>query len=60
MPTVNTCPTDQEKYVSYNSPECGIYYSCRAKTITTPTTKTTTSSNGLSAKDIRDANAIDQ
>ncbi|MEI6118880.1 MAG: hypothetical protein WCP92_06780 [bacterium] len=47
MPTVNSCPTNQEKYVSYTSPECGTYYSCRIKT-TTPTppkTTTTTSSS---------------
>lgn len=42
MPTVSTCPTNQEKYVSYTSPECGTYYSCRTKTTTTTTPKTTT------------------
>lgn len=29
MPTVESCPTGQEKYVSYSSPECGAYYACR-------------------------------
>jgi len=42
MPTVNSCPTNQEKYVSYTSPECWTYYSCRTKTTTPPTPKTIT------------------
>ena len=57
MPTVKTCPTGQEKYVSYSSPDCWTYYSCRTKTTTT-TTKTTTSSNGLSSKDKSDLNNL--
>ena len=28
LPTVNACPLDQERQVSYQSPECGTYYSC--------------------------------
>ena len=31
MPTVDSCPDGQEKTVSYSSPECGTYYSCRPK-----------------------------
>ncbi|MFA7298084.1 MAG: hypothetical protein WC010_00335 [Candidatus Absconditabacterales bacterium] len=49
MSTVNSCPTGQEKYVTYSSSACGTYYACKKK----PTT--TTSSNGLSAQDKRDA-----
>jgi len=46
MPTVNSCPTNQEKYVSYTSSECGTYYSCRTKTITPKTiTKPSSSQN---------------
>jgi len=37
MLTVKTCPTNQEKYVSYTSHECGTYYACRTKTTTTTT-----------------------
>ena len=33
MPSVESCPKGQEKYLSYSSKECGAYYSCR--TITT-------------------------
>ncbi|MEK7607586.1 MAG: hypothetical protein AAB484_01495 [Patescibacteria group bacterium] len=29
MPTVSSCPAEQEKYETYRSNECGVYYSCR-------------------------------
>ena len=29
MPTVDSCPSGQEKYVTYESRECGTYYACR-------------------------------
>jgi hypothetical protein len=41
MPTVASCPADQEKYLIYASTDCGTYYACRSKTTTTP--KPTTS-----------------
>ena len=31
LPTVNSCPTGEEKVVSFASPECGSYYVCRPK-----------------------------
>ncbi len=32
MPTVAECPPDQEKVLSYSSPQCGDYYYCRPRT----------------------------
>lgn len=29
LPTVNSCPIGQEKFVAFSSPECGVYHSCR-------------------------------
>jgi plastocyanin len=60
MPTVNSCPTGQEKYVIYSSPACGQYYGCRP-TITTPPTPTpapkpTTTPNAVTSKNITIAN----
>lgn len=64
MPTVASCPSGQEKYVSFSSPECGTYYACKTvtttpkTTTTTKTTKTTTNTSssvdGLSTQDVRD------
>lgn len=60
MSTVDSCPAGQEKYTTYTSPECGTYYACREKPVTskaTPKTtpKTTTSSvKGLSNQEMRD------
>ena len=31
MPTVDRCPAGEEKVVSFSSPECGTYYTCRPK-----------------------------
>lgn len=31
MPTVDSCPPDQEKIVVFDSPGCGTYYMCRPK-----------------------------
>ncbi len=28
MPTVNACPAGQKKVITYNTPECGVYYGC--------------------------------
>src|SRR3989344_5153074 len=36
MPTVSSCPAGQERYETYNSPQCGIYYGCRSTTTPTP------------------------
>jgi hypothetical protein len=44
MPTVDTCPSGQEKYIVSSSSTCWIYYSCR---------KIPSSSNGLSAQEKR-------
>ena len=44
MPTVDSCPSGQEKYVVYRSSLCWTYYSCR----TLPS-----SSHGLSTQDKR-------
>ena len=52
MPTVNSCPTGEEKYISYTSSTCGTYYACRTKTTTS------TSSHGLSHKDTQDAQTL--
>jgi len=52
MPTVNSCPTGQEKYISYSSSACGTYYACRTKTVTTSSPK------GLSSQDVRDFKAL--
>lgn len=30
LPTVESCPVGEEKTISFSSPECGTYYSCRA------------------------------
>ncbi|MEK7144356.1 MAG: hypothetical protein AAB794_00630 [Patescibacteria group bacterium] len=30
LPTIESCPAGEEKTVSFSSPECGTYYSCRA------------------------------
>ncbi|MEK7101549.1 MAG: hypothetical protein AAB882_00140 [Patescibacteria group bacterium] len=30
LPTVESCPAGEEKRISFSSPECGTYYSCRA------------------------------
>ena len=38
MPTVSSCPVGQEKYETYNSPECGAYYACRDTVNKTPCT----------------------
>ena len=32
MATVDSCPSGQEKYETYSSPGCGIYYGCRTTT----------------------------
>lgn len=59
MPTVDSCPTDQEKYLVFSSSDCGEYYACRATTVTstptvveTPTPKT----NVVTSKNITIAN----
>ena len=52
MSTVNSCPTDQEKYISYSSSACGTYYACRTKTTASIT------SNGLSSQDKIDVNNV--
>lgn len=31
LPTVTSCPPDQEKVATYSSPECGTYYECRPR-----------------------------
>ncbi len=37
MPTVNECPSGQDKIVTYSSLECGTYYSCQeSKKTSTP------------------------
>ncbi len=36
MPTVTSCPAGQEKYETYSSKGCGVYYGCRTITTTTP------------------------
>jgi hypothetical protein len=56
MPTVNSCPANQEKYVSYSSSACWEYYACRIKTVTPPSTTVVTpsSTNGLSSQELRD------
>src|SRR3989344_1800923 len=30
LPTVESCPVGEEKTISFSSPECGTYYSCRS------------------------------
>ena len=39
MPSVNSCPTGEEKIVSFISPECGTYYSCKPKVEVRPSMK---------------------
>ncbi|MBI4159807.1 hypothetical protein HY504_01440 [Candidatus Wolfebacteria bacterium] len=36
LPTVDSCPSGQVKTVSFSSPECGTYYTCRSETETQP------------------------
>ncbi len=31
MPTVNECPSGEERFVAYKSEDCGTYYNCRPK-----------------------------
>jgi len=31
LPTVSSCSDGQDKIISYSSPECGTYYSCKAR-----------------------------
>ncbi|MEK9180105.1 MAG: hypothetical protein AAB897_01700 [Patescibacteria group bacterium] len=33
MPTVNECPPGQNKFVVFESPECGVYYGCKSENI---------------------------
>ncbi len=54
MPTVSLCPSDQEKYVSYSSTDCGTYYACKSKTPAAPKTSASSSHKWLSSQDIRD------
>lgn len=50
MPTVASCPSGQEKYISFSSTTCWTYYACKAK-VTTTLPKT---SNGLTSQEKRD------
>lgn len=43
MPTVDSCPTNQEKYLAFSSPDCGEYYACRTKSqVSTPVSQVKT------------------
>lgn len=33
LPTVASCPAGEEKTISFSSPECGTYYSCRSVSV---------------------------
>ena len=36
LPTVESCPAGEAKEVSFSSPECGTYYSCRPSNVVQP------------------------
>ncbi|MEK7179402.1 MAG: hypothetical protein AAB689_00040, partial [Patescibacteria group bacterium] len=38
LPTVESCPAGEAKEVSFSSPECGTYYSCRPSNVVQPST----------------------
>ena len=43
LPTVESCPAGEAKEVSFSSPECGTYYSCRPSNVVQPPPIQTTS-----------------
>ena len=40
IPTVDSCPKGEEKYVVFSSADCGVYYACRTATAPTATPPT--------------------
>lgn len=48
LPSVTSCPAGQERAVSYQSSQCGTYYSCVNKTESTTQTQTQTTGGNVS------------